>query len=396
MIYVGIDVASNKHDVCIMSEEGEIFGNVFQIRNSRDEYKKLLNKIKDAKKLFKDSNVRIGIESTGAYSSALVNYLSNCDAIEVIYINPILTNMFQHSELVHYAKTDKLDAEGICNFLQQKKKKLYTYTPPSYHIQEAKSLGRELNNINKSLNKQINHLTSLLHVVFPEFFQIFPRIKGKLCLSLLEVFPTPRDYLNKRVSTIFNLGYKAAKGHFSQSQANAILSLAKHSIGFYSSSDSIIIKQLVQLIKLLTEQKAKLIKRMTALVKEHCPILLSNPGIGGNIACTIYGEIGDISNFHNADALVAFSGVNPLVYESANFKAKNTMISKKGSSYLRNAIIQASRVIIRIDPIFKQYFNKKKSEGKCFNSCINHVAKKLIRVLHHLLKHNCDYQIVNN
>ena len=135
---------------------------------------------------------------------------------------------------------------------------------------------------------------------------------------------------------------------------------------------------------------------MTALVKEHCPILLSVPGIGGNTACTIYGEIGDISNFHNADALVAFSGVNPLVYESGNFKAKNTMISKKGSSYLRNAIIQASRVIIRVDPIFRQYFNKKKSEGKCFNSCINHVAKKLIRVLHHLLKYNCDYQLVNN
>lgn len=45
--------------------------------------------------------------------------------------------MFQHSETVHYAKTDAIDAEGICNFLQQKNKKLFTYTPPSYHNQEA-------------------------------------------------------------------------------------------------------------------------------------------------------------------------------------------------------------------------------------------------------------------
>lgn len=396
MIYVGIDVASNKHDVCIMSEEGKIFGKIFQIQNSQDEYKKLLNKIKDAKKLFKDSNVRIGIESTGVYSSAIANYFSNCDAIEVIFINPILTNMFQHSELVHYAKTDKIDAEGICNFLQQKKKKLYTYTPPSYHIQEAKSLGRELNNINKSLNRQINRLTSLLHVVFPEFFQLFPKIKGKLCLSLLETFPTPKDYLNKRASTIFNLGFKAAKGHFSQYQADTLLNLAKHSIGCCSATDAIIIKQLTQLIKLLTEQKIELIKRMSALVKEHCPILLSVPGIGGNIACTLYGEIGDISNFHNADALVAFSGVNPLVYESGKFKAKNTIISKKGSAYLRNALIQASRIIARVDPTFRNYFDKKKAEGKCYNSCINHIAKKLVRVLHHLLKNNCDYKIVNN
>ena len=45
MIYVGIDVASEKHDICIMSEEGTIYGKKFQIQNSRDEYKKLLSSI---------------------------------------------------------------------------------------------------------------------------------------------------------------------------------------------------------------------------------------------------------------------------------------------------------------------------------------------------------------
>ena len=61
MIYVGIDVASDKHNVCIMSNDGEIFGRKFQIHNSSDEYKKLLSKINEAKKFFKDSTVCIGI-----------------------------------------------------------------------------------------------------------------------------------------------------------------------------------------------------------------------------------------------------------------------------------------------------------------------------------------------
>ena len=124
MIYVGIDVASEKHDVCIMSEEGKIFGKKFQIKNTMDEYKKLLSKINEAKKFFKDSNVRIGIESTGVYSSTILNYLSSFEQTEVIFINPILTNMFQLSQSVHYAKTDAIDAEGICNYLQDKQKKL--------------------------------------------------------------------------------------------------------------------------------------------------------------------------------------------------------------------------------------------------------------------------------
>ena len=147
MICVGISVASDKHDVCIMNQEGEIFKRIFTIHNSKTEYKKLLNEIEVAKKFWNDSKVSIGIESTGVYSGTLINYLSKIEAYQIIYINPILTNMFQHSEVIHYAKTDKIDAKGICNFLSEKKKKLYTYTPPSYTMFEITSLRRELNHL---------------------------------------------------------------------------------------------------------------------------------------------------------------------------------------------------------------------------------------------------------
>lgn len=153
MIYVGIDVASEKHDACIMNEQGEIYGKKFQITNSKDEYKKLHSKINEAKKLFKDSNVRIGIESTGVYSSTILNYFSNVEHTEVIFINPVLTNMFQLSQAVHYAKTDSIDAEGICNYLQDKRKKLLTYTPPSYQSLQLKSLYREMIKLNKLITE---------------------------------------------------------------------------------------------------------------------------------------------------------------------------------------------------------------------------------------------------
>ena len=169
--------------------------------------------------------------------------------------------------------------------------------------------------------------------------------------------------------------------------------LADNSIGTYTSVDSEIIKSSIQTIKLLYKQKTKLIKIMTGIVKENCPLLLSIPGIGGNIGCTIYGEICEISNYHTADALVAFSGINPLVYESGKFKAKNTMISKKGSAYLRNALIQASRIIVKFDPVFKAFYEKKRAEGKRYNNSINHVAKKLTRVIHSLMKNNSNFLV---
>jgi len=110
------------------------------------------------------------------------------------------------------------------------------------------------------------------------------------------------------LSILQGIVYNASKGHFSESKAELLLSLANSSIGFYTVSDKLIIKQIVQSILLHQEQ---------------------------NLACCLYGEICNISNFHNADALVAFSGINPLVYESGKFKAKNTMISKKGSALFK-------------------------------------------------------------
>lgn len=96
--------------------------------------KKLLSVINKAKKFFKDSNVRIGIESTGVYSSTILNYFSQFKEIEVIFINPVLTNMLQLSQSVHYAKTDAIDAEGICNYLQDNRKKLLTTILPKFTI----------------------------------------------------------------------------------------------------------------------------------------------------------------------------------------------------------------------------------------------------------------------
>ena len=396
MIYVGIDVASEKHDVCIMSEEGKIFGKKFQIKNTMDEYKKLLSKINEAKKFFKDSNVRIGIESTGVYSSTILNYFSKFEHIEVIFINPVLTNMFQLSQSVHYAKTDAIDAEGICNYLQDKQKKLLTYTPPSYQSLQLKSLYREMIKLNKLITQEKNRLTGLIHIVFPEFLKIFPKINGKGVYSLLNEYPLPSSYKGKHLDTVYEFAYNHFKGHIDKSKIEQLFSYAKNSIGIFNSSDRILIKQSSSLITIYEEQKKELIDEMVKIIKEHYPKILSIPGVGANTAAGIIGEVGQISNFHNADSLLAYAGLNPLVYQSGKYEAKHTRISKKGSSYLRNALTMAARAIINNDEVFKQYYLKKREEGKSYSTAICHVRKKLVRVIHSILKNDTEYKSLSN
>ena len=105
MIYVGIDVASQKHDCFIMRDTGEVFSKKsFTIKNDIEGYKKLHNSINQFVESCKDSNVRIGLESTGHYCKNILLYLIK-EGYQVSLINPILTSMDIKASSVRKLKT---------------------------------------------------------------------------------------------------------------------------------------------------------------------------------------------------------------------------------------------------------------------------------------------------
>ena len=46
MVFVGIDVAKDKHDCFILNSEGEVLTDVFTIANSREGFELLLKRIR--------------------------------------------------------------------------------------------------------------------------------------------------------------------------------------------------------------------------------------------------------------------------------------------------------------------------------------------------------------
>ena len=62
MVYVGIDVAKDKHDCFIVNSDGEVLFDVFTIQNNMDGFEDLLFKIKSAEK--DSGNVKVGLEAT--------------------------------------------------------------------------------------------------------------------------------------------------------------------------------------------------------------------------------------------------------------------------------------------------------------------------------------------
>ena len=104
------------------------------------------------------------------------------------------------------------------------------------------------------------------------------------------------------------------------------------------------------------------------------------------------GEIGDIGRFSNPSKLVAFSGIDATVMQSGE-SSGTYKLSKRGSPYLCKVLFQAALVASTHDPVFKAYYQKKRTEGKHHLTAVGAVARKLCYTIHAILKNNAPYEV---
>jgi transposase len=168
MIIVGIDVASQKHDYFMLQKEtGVVFSSSsITIPNTLNGYKKLHKDIQSFCGATSDYTVRIGLESTGIYSTNITTFLVS-EGYEVMMINPILTNMVRKASKVHCPKNDNLDSQTICKYLVDNMGNFSPYTSTLYHTLALKSLSRKRFYIVDDLRKAKLNVYKLVHLMFP-------------------------------------------------------------------------------------------------------------------------------------------------------------------------------------------------------------------------------------
>ena len=115
------------------------------------------------------------------------------------------------------------------------------------------------------------------------------------------------------------------------------------------------------------------------------------PGIGTVLGSMILAEIGDINRFSTPSQLLAFAGLEPSVSESGKSVSSTGKMVKRGSSYLRWAIIQVARNANLHCKVFADYLEKKRMQGKHFNVAVSHLAKKIVRVIFAILQKNVPF-----
>lgn len=313
MIYVGIDVASTKHDCYLMrSKTGEIYSNPFTIKNDVNGYEKLHKAITTFVEQTGDNKVRIGLESTGPYSLNILKYFKNLN-YEITLLNPLLTNMDKKATTVRKTKTDTIDSIAICNYLERNRNDFRPYTSLSYHIEGLKSISRLRFRTVKDLASQKQILNRLLVSSFPEIIDEFSTIDTDTLLNILLKYPTTKAIIEANPIEINREIHWLCKV-----TADRIISLAKTSIGTSDEYIGFQIKMTINEIIFLKEQVKLYDRQIKAIMDEINSPILSIPGIGYTTGAIILSEIGDINRFSSPDKLLAYSGLDPIIYQSGN------------------------------------------------------------------------------
>lgn len=388
MIFVGIDVAKSKHDCCIIDSDGVLYTDSLRINNDKEGFDKLYNTILSILDSNKVNNVKIGLESTGHYSNNITNYLHS-KGFQISILNPLATNLFRKASTLRKTKTDKTDAKVIATMLLSDESK--SYSPLSYQIQELKSLTRHRYRMVGYRSKLKISITRLLDIIFPELEGFIWSIHQNSSYALLLELPTPQEISSCHLTKLTTILKKASRGRYGKDKAIALKELASNSIGSSNRSTSFELQQTIRLVQSVQSEIDTLDKQIKIVVDELNTPLLTIPGISYTLASIMLAEIGEIERFSTPAKLLAFAGMEPSTYQSGKFTASRTPMVKRGSTYLRWAIIQATRLVSMRDTTFSEYMNKKRSEGKHYSVAQSHVGKKLIRVIFYLLKNNVAF-----
>ena len=183
---------------------------------------------------------------------------------------------------------------------------------------------------------------------------------------------------------------KKSRGKFSMVKFAQLKALAKNTVG---RSDDYLIKQMEITIDIESQLDAKIGEvetRIYECVRGLNPPILSVPGIGELTAAIILSEYGDMNRFDGPAQLLSFAGFEPGYYQSGLSEHQGHMV-KHGSSHLRYALMNACLPLVTYEPVFAEYYAKKRAEGKPHRVAMTHVAKKLLRIIYTLQTRNIPY-----
>lgn len=396
--YLGLDVSLQTGTACLLDALGQEVMPRWSFRNNQPGAEELAQKVTEILTSHMAAILLVGMESTGIYGWHLACFLSDTPLLRpwnarVYMFNPYRTLNFKKA-MGDLGKTDRVDALVVAQWLRLGR------LPAPFAVDTVygplQRLTRFRYHLSETLSREKTYALGLLFLAFSEFGSTLPLKDpfGATSQAVLEEFSLdelaakPLDELSAHVA-------RSGHGRFADPEevARALQQAARNSFRLDRVHDNalrLVLSVSMTTIKTLTRQLKEvdgaIVRDLKAIPIATC--LLSVPGLGPVYTAGLLAEIQDIHRFQDHAALAKFAGLTWRSYQSGDFTAEETPLTKTGDTYLRYYLVQAANSVRMHEPEYRAYYQVKYNEATKHHHkrAVALTARKLVRLVDALLR----------
>lgn len=383
---ISIDISKGKSYYQGFAAMNEPTSKATPIGHDRDGYERMTATGEELKRQYGD--VVYVFEATGIYHKSLQNHLENKNERYVI-LNPLEAAKVRKSKL-RSTKTDAKDCASIALAY-------YTLSSPDHDrkaflYETLMTMNRHYGHLVQVLRIEKVRFHNLLDVVYPKWDEAYPDPYTETSLELLKQYPHPDKLRSRKEETIAKHLEKTTI-HRHEACMNEAQKAKRYAEQAMSgcSEDACEVSLLRESISRIEEEKRMISTRLDEMIRlvqndRFFDQLQSIPGIGDNLAVRLIAEMGDLNRFASKRQLVAYAGIDPIVYQSGKRTGEHLSITKKGNKTLRTLLYLAVTSNIRIgktNPILA-FYNKKRQQATpmAYRAAVIACANKLLRTIY--------------
>jgi transposase len=402
-LFVGIDVSSQRLDVCFLDSDDHV---LYQgpLPNDINGASKIKELILEFAGIVRYDVIKVGMESTSVYSFHPATFLAeDVDlkklGIEVIVQNPKAIARFKG--LFEEDKTDRIDARRIADFLrlglhgnsvikEEEYVALQRLTRSRYQLIEQMTECKQ--HFLENLYYKCNTLTRDMET----------SIFGATMMDLLTDSLSLDEIAGMEIEQLAEILQQKGRGRFSDPEklAKAINKAVRDSYRLgkvLQGSVDVVLATYSMMIKTIKKQIKELDKAIEKLLEviPESQCLMSIPGIGKVYCAGILAEIGQIERFEDQAKLAKYAGLYWKRKQSGSYESERTSLTRTGNHYLRYYLIEAANSVRRYEPVYNEYYRKKYNEvpKHQHKRALVLTARKLVRMVDVLLRNHQLYTL---
>jgi transposase len=396
-LFVGIDLGSDVHQVCVVDQEGKILGEC-KVEHGGVAIQQMLAWLAKLAGGASPETVAVAVEAPrGAIIDALLER-----GYALFSINPKQMDRFRDRYSVAGAKDDSRDAYVGANSLRTDLTHFRRLRPDHVQVVRLRELSRAHDALQEDWRRNANQLWSYLQRYFPAILKRSSAADEQWVFDLLE----QSQAQSQRAAALSTeeLGKLLRRNRIRRFSAEQLHQSLQDRLPLAAGVEQALAEQVLLLLprlRLLRQQRTEVDRRIDRLLEEMAEenfpehrsveILRSIPGLGRVFLATVLSEATRPLLDRDYHALRALAGAAPVTKQSG--KTKIISMRRACNDRLRNAVLNSANTHVQKDPRAKQIYARLRGKGNTHARALRGVADRLLELMFVLLNSDQLYRL---